>query len=63
VVADAGVLVDERDSQRWTAAIEQLLEDERLRRELADRGIARVNEKFTWPVVARAHLRFFEELL
>jgi glycosyltransferase involved in cell wall biosynthesis len=63
VVADAGVLVDERDSPRWTAAIERLLEDERLRRELADRGIARVNERFTWPVVARAHLGFFEELL
>jgi len=63
VVDDAGVLVEERDAQQWSDAIDRLLANPELRRELAARGLARVHEQFAWPVVARAHLAFFEELL
>jgi glycosyltransferase involved in cell wall biosynthesis len=63
VLADAGILVEERNQPQWTAAIERLVGDLTLRRELAARGLARVQERFALPVVARAHLQFFEELL
>ena len=63
VVGDAGVIVDEADVGLWTSAIERLLGDSVLRRDLSARGLARAHEKYAWPVVARAHLAFFEELL
>jgi phosphatidyl-myo-inositol dimannoside synthase len=63
VVDEAGILVEERDVPRWTAAIDRLLGDPAKRRDLAARGLTRVHERFALPVVARAHLTFFEELL
>jgi glycosyltransferase involved in cell wall biosynthesis len=63
VVGDAGVVVDERDVPAWSAAIARLLEDGPYRDALAARGIARVASLYAWPVVARAHLDFFAELL
>ena len=63
VLADAGILVEERNQPLWTSAIERLLTDPNARRDLAARGLARVHERFALPVVARAHLQFFEELL
>jgi hypothetical protein len=32
------------------------------RRELAERGLRRARQEFAWPVVARRHLEFFDEL-
>jgi glycosyltransferase involved in cell wall biosynthesis len=63
VVGDAGVIVDESSEEEWTSAIERLLANPHARAELSERGLARVHEKYSWPVVARAHLTFFEELL
>lgn len=63
VVGDAGVVVGERDMAAWSAAIARLLDDETSRDALSARGIARVASLYTWPVVARAHLDFFEALL
>ena len=63
VVGDAGLVVDEADSAVWSAALDRLLADAALRRDLSARGLARAHEKSAWPVVARAHLAFFEELL
>jgi glycosyltransferase involved in cell wall biosynthesis len=63
VIADVGVLVDERDVVQWTCAVDSLLSNPRTRRDLSARGITRARERFAWPVVARAHLAFFEELL
>lgn len=62
VVADAGVLVAEDDSHAWAVEIGLLLDDDPRRRELSARGLARAREKYAWPVIARAHLDFFEEL-
>jgi phosphatidylinositol alpha-1,6-mannosyltransferase len=63
VVDEAGILVEERHVPQWTAAIEQVLGDAGKRRDLSARGLARVHERFALPVVARAHLDFFEELM
>ena len=63
VIRDAGVIVAERDRLAWTAAIEQLLQRPDLRREYASRGLERASACFAWPVVARAHLAWFEEVL
>lgn len=62
VIGDAGVIVGERDVPAWRHALERLLGDEPKRRELAERGLARVHERFTWPVIAKDTVRFFESL-
>ena len=63
VIGDAGIVLPEGDRAAWTAAIERLLQDPELRQEYATRGTARVGERFTWPVAARAHLAWFDEVL
>jgi len=63
VIGDAGVLVDESDAAGWTAAIDRLLAEPNARADLSARGVGRVHERYAWPVVARAHLAFFEDLL
>jgi glycosyltransferase involved in cell wall biosynthesis len=63
VVAYAGVLFDVRNVLEWTDAIDRLLGDAGHRRDLSERGLSRAHERFALPVVARAHLSFFEELL
>jgi glycosyltransferase involved in cell wall biosynthesis len=63
VVEDAGLVLPEHDTAAWTAAIDRLSGDESLRDDLRARGLARVHERFTWPVVARAHLAFFNDLM
>jgi glycosyltransferase involved in cell wall biosynthesis len=62
VVADAGVIVPERDEPAWTRAIDELLKDPERRRELGERGVLRARQTYAWPVVARAYLDFFEDL-
>jgi glycosyltransferase involved in cell wall biosynthesis len=63
VVADAGVIVGERDEVGWVRALAELLESPARRAELAARGRDRAHSLYSWPVVARRHLEFFDELL
>jgi phosphatidylinositol alpha-1,6-mannosyltransferase len=63
VVGDAGIVVAEADVAAWTAAIDDLLGDEQARRERGARGRDRARSRFAWPVVARAHLAFFESVI
>lgn len=63
VIGDAGVVVPEGDTGAWTSMIAALLEDTRTRRAYAARGLARARERFAWPVIARAHLDWFEAVL
>jgi glycosyltransferase involved in cell wall biosynthesis len=63
VIADAGLVVPEADESAWVAALSALLEDPARRAELAARGLGRAREVFAWPVIARRHLAFFDELL
>jgi glycosyltransferase involved in cell wall biosynthesis len=63
VIGDAGIVVGEKDEPGWRAAIQQFIDDADARRALAERGLERARTRFAWPVVAEAHLRFFEDLL
>ncbi len=63
VVADAGVIVGERDEAGWRQALCELLESPARRAELAARGRERAHALYSWPVVARRHLELFAELL
>jgi glycosyltransferase involved in cell wall biosynthesis len=62
VVGDAGMLLPEADPDAWTAALTRLLRDSAARRELAERGLRRARTEFAWPIVAKRHLDFFDEL-
>ena len=63
VVGDAGVIVPEGDVTAWRDALARVLADADSRNALRQQGIARVAERFSWPVVAKRHLAFFEECL
>jgi glycosyltransferase involved in cell wall biosynthesis len=63
VVQDAGVLIPENDLVQWTERIDRLIVDPATRAHLSARGLARARAEFSWPVVARRHLDFFEEVL
>ncbi len=62
VVADAGRIVPEADVAAWTSSLGELIADPALRRDLAERGLARAHALYDWPVVARQFLDFFREL-
>lgn len=63
VVKEAGLIVAEKDETAWVKAITQLLEQPEQRREFSQRGLERVHSHYTWSIVARQHLQFFNELL
>ncbi|HKO97114.1 MAG TPA: glycosyltransferase family 4 protein [Pyrinomonadaceae bacterium] len=63
VVGDAGVVVPEADEAAWMSVISELLENPQRRADLARRGLERVHTHFAWPVIARQHLDFFENVL
>jgi glycosyltransferase involved in cell wall biosynthesis len=63
VVGDTGVIVDEKDEDLWVKNIEELLGDVGRRQYLARVGRERAEQKYAWPLVAKQHLDFFEELL
>ena len=60
---DAGRVLPEADVAAWTTALAELLESPDRRRELSERGRERAVTRFSWPVVAREHLSFFESVL
>jgi phosphatidylinositol alpha-1,6-mannosyltransferase len=63
VVGNAGLIVAEHDEGAWHSALEAILADRSLRAELAGTAHARAETHFAWPVVARQHLDFFQELI
>jgi glycosyltransferase involved in cell wall biosynthesis len=62
VIGDAGRVVNESDESQWVSNLNELLGNPKTRNDLAARGRARVEQHFAWPVVANAHLNFFENL-
>lgn len=63
VIGDAGVVLPEADHTAWTKVVTQLLESPERRAELGARGRARAEALFAWPVIARQHLDFVDQLL
>ena len=63
VVGNAGVIVGEGDRAAWLAAVGSLMEDSDRRHVLARRGRDRAETVYAWPVVARQHLNFFNDLI
>ncbi len=63
VVGDAGLVVGGESPGDWSRAIEITVQDNEQRQEMSSRGLARVRERFAWPIVARQHLDFFESLV
>lgn len=62
VVGHAALLVDPNDMQGWVDAMERILLDDQLRRDLRERGIERAAD-FTWERTARQTLSVYEELM
>ncbi|MCE9672341.1 glycosyltransferase family 4 protein [Myxococcus stipitatus] len=62
-LGDAGLVLPESSPTAWSEALATLLESPARRRELSERGRERAATRFAWPVVARAHLDFFTEVL
>ena len=63
VVGDAARTVREGDANELAHALTEFLANEALRRDYAARGIERVRTTYAWPIVARRHLDFFDQLL
>lgn len=63
VIGDAGIVVGEKDQSAWVRTLERLIEDKSLRTDLSGRGRVRAEEQFAWPIIARQHLEFFEQLV
>jgi len=63
VVGDAGLVVPERDQAAWTGALERVLGDAALRRDLSERGRQTALASYAWPAVARRHSEFFHAIL
>ena len=62
VVGPAGTIVAESDDNAWLTAIGELLENPAQRRRFARFGLERA-PRFSWPVVARQHVDFFDQIL
>jgi glycosyltransferase involved in cell wall biosynthesis len=63
VIADAGIVFPENDSQALAAALKRLLRDGDLRKRLARAGRRRVEENYTWEKVARGIFSLYVEVL
>jgi glycosyltransferase involved in cell wall biosynthesis len=63
VIADAGVVAAEGDLGAWIEAVGALVESPERRRALGQKGLERAQRVYAWPVVARGHLGFFDELV
>jgi glycosyltransferase involved in cell wall biosynthesis len=61
VVGDTALLTPPRDVAALRAALQRLVEDDELRRDLGARARARVVENFTWDAVARRYAEIYRE--
>lgn len=63
VLGSAGRIVGEGDEEALTGALGELLDNEGLRMRLGRAALERARACYALPVVARAHLDFFEDIL
>ncbi len=62
VVGDAGRIVPEANVAAWTHALDELLRDPHLRRDLSEKGLDRTRDYYDWPIIGRQFLDFFLEV-
>ncbi len=62
IVGDAGLQLPPLDVDAWAGALRRALADVDLRRDLAQRGLARA-KRFTWEAAARATAAVYEQVL
>lgn len=63
VIGDAGIVVKEKDQTAWVQAISMLLNDPDQRNAFSKKGLDRAHSTYSWSVVARQHLEFFDSIL
>jgi glycosyltransferase involved in cell wall biosynthesis len=63
VVGSAGLVIAEGDADGWRKSLTDLLSDPSLRQELSRRGRQRALTTYDWPIVARQHSDFFEQVI
>ena len=63
VTGDAALLVRPGDPEELAVALRGLLDDEQARAERAERGLARVRERFAWPAVAAATEALYRKVI
>jgi glycosyltransferase involved in cell wall biosynthesis len=63
VVGPAGLVVGEADQAGWAATLAELIDSPTRRAELGASGLERAHAHYAWPVIGRAHVQFFDELL
>lgn len=63
VVGQAGLIVPERDAVQWQRAITHLLVSPDVRLDLSRRGRQHALSTYDWPIVARQHAAFFEQVI
>jgi glycosyltransferase involved in cell wall biosynthesis len=63
VTGDAAVLVTPGDAEELAAALRTLHDGEAVRASLAERGLARVGERFAWPAVAAATVALYRRVI
>src|SRR5581483_6712785 len=63
VVADAGLIVPERDDAQWERTLGALLSNPARRAVLSARGRARATAVYDWRVIAREHTAFFHDVI
>jgi glycosyltransferase involved in cell wall biosynthesis len=59
---ETGLLVSERDISEISNAINNLIEDENLRKTLAINGYNNVKDKFSWKKVAKSYLKIYKSI-
>ncbi|MBU4266634.1 MAG: glycosyltransferase [Candidatus Altiarchaeales archaeon] len=62
VVGDTGILVKPKDSKELSKAIQKLLSDKNLRKDLGEKARTRVGEEFTLPLVVEKTERLYNEI-
>jgi glycosyltransferase involved in cell wall biosynthesis len=63
ILNGVGRVIPEQDETSWVAQIAELVESPRLRAELGARGLDAARTHYTWPVIARQYIEFFEGVL
>lgn len=63
VLGDCGLVVEESSDSAWKKTLGELIENASYRNELGEKGRDRAITHFSWPVIAKRNIDFFDQLL